>query len=175
MVVFKFIGSLLDRASAVVGAFIGSQIPSYMHQYSQRISGHIEELKLFISKVTILASQSGKSLDTYIQKFTSNEDQDFVAHGELLQSSVIRLQKLQAGLEHWVSSPLWKRPFIFFHELNAPIAKATFHDFQPNITLSVEGMCYTAIGFLAGYVFAQCVCSLFKPRKKKKKTLKDIA
>lgn len=155
MKLLHFIGTLLDRVFVVLGAFVGSQIPEFMQQYQQRLAGHVDELNHLLSQLRQTAAYSGKSLEQYIQKFTLNSDPDFARQGEFMQGVVNRWQELHQALYHLSESSLWSRPYVFVKELQVDIAHSTLASFQPGMSLTIEGLCYTGIGILIGFTLYQ--------------------
>lgn len=146
------IGSLIDRLFVVAGAFIGSQLPSFIQQYTQRLSGHVEELSRMVNTLRQAAAQSDKTLEQYIAKFISSSDPDFSKQGEFMQSMVVRWQELSISLRQLNETTLWNKSLVFFKGWSSDIVKATFASFQPSLSLTVEGFAYTAIGFFIGYL-----------------------
>lgn len=156
---FSF-GSLIDRLCIVFGAFMGSQVPQFMQQYSQRLSGHVTELEHLVEQLRKTASLSHKTLDQYIQKFLSSSDPDFVHQGHFMQGIVNRWDELnQSYLSLMQSSPL-SRPFTFLYGLKSDIAGSTFDSFQPGLSLNLEGLCYTGVGIVCGWAFFKVVSKL---------------
>ena len=157
MKMMHFIGSLLDRLCVILGAFIGSQIPQFMQQYSQRLAGHVDELHHLLNNLRQLATHSDKTLEQYIQKFATNADPDFAHQGEFMQQLVGRWQELEHALYHLVHSSIWARPYFFLKDLQTDIAQATLLSFQPGISLNLEGLCYAGAGVLIGLAFYHLV------------------
>jgi hypothetical protein len=156
----KFFSGLLDRLFLLIGAFIGSQVPEFMQQYRQRLSGHEAELNQLVDKLTQMASLSGKTLDQYIEKFMINADLDFAAQGTFMQGVVARWHDLHQTLQALAESSMWERPFYFFKYLNYPIAESTIQSFQPGINLTIEGLCYTGLGMGMAYLIYAMVVKL---------------
>lgn len=144
---------IVDRFFAVAGAFIGSQIPVYMQQYTQRLSGHLAELSHWIQEMTKVAALSEKSLEQYIEKFIQSSDPDFSRQGELMQAVVQRWEDFSQTLHHLAEAPVYSKAFVFFSEIKYEIARHTVYQFQPGISLTLEGMAYA----LAGMAVA-CLC-----------------
>lgn len=167
MSISSFVGGLFDRLFVVAGAFVGSQIPSFVTQYTQRLSGHVAELEHLVDGMKKTAALSGKTVESYIGKFTSNPDPDFSRQGELMQHLVIRWQELSQSLQNLMESTIWTRPFVFMTNWNSEVAEGTLASFQPSITLSVEGLCYTGAGILAGYLSCQLITWLIKALKRR--------
>lgn len=167
MSISNFVGGLFDRLCVVAGAFIGSQIPSFITQYTQRLSGHVAELEHLVAGMKKSAGLSGKTVESYIGKFTSSQDPDFARQGELMQHLVTRWQELALSLHNLMESTIWTRPFVFMTNWNSEVAEGTLASFQPSITLSVEGLCYTGAGILVGYLSCQLITWLIKTGKRR--------
>lgn len=157
---FSF-GKIIDRLCIVAGAFLGSQIPQFMQQYTQRLAGHVAELHHLLEQLRKTASNSQKSLDQYVQKFVSSPDADFASQGAFMQGILQRWDELNQALVQLSQSPAWTRPFVFFKELQPDIAQSTFATFQPGINLNLEGLCYAGIGILIGWAFFQLISKCF--------------
>ena len=149
---FRFIEGLSDRLFVVAGAFLGSQIPAFMHQYTRNLQGHIEELNHLIDNLIHFAQSGGKTFEQYIQKFLNSSDPDFIMQGEFMQMIEMRLHNLNEALVHLKESSIWSRPYVFIKEMNYDIAKSTVSSFQPSLSLTIEGLCYTCMGVLIGYL-----------------------
>lgn len=155
MKVFSFIGNLFDRLCVVAGAFIGSQIPQFMQQYTQRLAGHVEALQKLINQLRHMSSFSNKTLEQYIQKFKDSPDPDFVRQGDFMQGILTRWAELQQALDHLTQSSMWWRPYYFLKDLQPDIAHSTLASFQPGFNLTIEGLCYAGTGMILGWVFYQ--------------------
>jgi hypothetical protein len=149
---FRLLGGLLDRLFVVAGAFLGSQVPAFMDQYMQRLAGHVEELNYMIQEMARLASQNSKTLDQYIQKFLDSTDPDFMTQGNFMQSVELRLESFSASLAHLRDSSIWSKFYVFLTEVKCSVFKSTLHSFRPSLSLSIEGLCYTFIGIVFGYL-----------------------
>ncbi len=155
MKVFSFIGNLLDRLCVVIGAFIGSQIPQFMQQYTQRLAGHVEALQKMIHQLREISSLSHKTLEQYIQKFQDSPDPEFVLQGDFMQGILNRWAELQQALDHLTQSSMWVRPYYFLKDLQPDIAHSTFASFQPGVNLTIEGLSYAGVGMILGWIFYQ--------------------
>lgn len=160
MPIFSFFGSLLDRLFIVAGAFIGSQIPQFMQQYTQRLAGNVEALQKLIGQLNHMASLSQKTLEKYIQKFKISEDPDFVQQGDFMQGILNRWEELHEALVHLNQSSIWVRPYYFLKDLQADIAHSTISSFHPGLSLTLEGLCYAGIGMILGWIFYQILSKI---------------
>jgi Protein of unknown function (DUF2937) len=152
---FRLIHYLLDRLFVVIGAFLGSQIPAFMQQYTHRLVGHVNELEHLIQNLRQVASYSNKTLEVYIQKFLTSADSDFVHQGQFMEEIVGRWEQLRYSLQHFQQSLLWQRPFVFIQDLQSDIARSTFDSFQPGFNLNLESLCYAGLGLFLGFIAYQ--------------------
>jgi len=153
MYIFRLLNGLLDRLFIIASAFLFNQIPAFMLQYMQRLSGHIDELKNLVTELNKIAYANGKTLDQYIQKFLKSSESDILQQGQFIQSIQFRLSDFSQALAHLQESSVLTRPFIFFKDIDYNIAKSTFTSFQSSISLTLEGFYYTLVGILFGYLF----------------------
>lgn len=161
MKILSFLGNILDRLCVLGGAFIGSQIPAFMQQYIQRLSGHVDELQHVIRHLEFAAAHSGKTLEQYIQKFLSSVDIDFIHQGEFMQKTLVRWEELNLTLYHLTHSSLWVRPYLFLKELQYDIAQSVLASFQSSLNLNPEGLCYAGTGMLIGWLFFKALSNGF--------------
>ena len=165
---FKWLTTLLDRLFAVGGALLFSQIPLFMQQYTQQLSGHEAELHLQIDLIQKTAFQTGKTLDQFIHKFLSSSDPDFMHQGELMQGMVIRWHHLVEALTSLQESTFLTRPFVFMRHCDFEICKNTLKAFQMGIPLNLEGGLYAFVGIIAGFLIFFIIRQLlFFPSKVK--------
>jgi hypothetical protein len=144
---------VLDRILCVVGTVAFSQIPEFMQQYLQRLGGHLDEARRQLGKFEDAAEQSGITLDRLIAQTGSNADAAVAKLGGVMTDSVARVEELQAAQTAIVNASLWERPFVFFKNMDADIARATWQIFKPAIPTTVEGLVYAAIGMLVLLMF----------------------
>lgn len=159
MKILSFIGNFAERISIIIGAFLGSQIPFFMHQYGEQLAGHVAELQELVDRLRTLAAHSNKTLEQYIHKFTLSADPDFFHQGEFMDLMLYRLEKLHLALIHLTESSPWVRPFTFIQDFQGDIARATLATFQPGIPLSLEGLGYLIPGSVIGWLISR---SFFK-------------
>lgn len=149
---FKWFGGLLDRICAVAGALAFSQVPLFMQQYKQQLSGHVVELQLQVKAMRQAAMLTGKTLEQFIGKFSSSTDGDFARQGEIMHAMVLRWQALTDGFTALNEASTFSAPFVFLSHFNLEIAKETAGAFSPGIPLSLEGGVWAVIGIAAGYL-----------------------
>lgn len=157
MKIFSFINNLLDRLFVVAGAFLGSQIPQFIQQYTQRLAGNVDALQKLLTQLRNIALFSSKSLEQYIQKFRDSSDPDFISQADFMQGILMRWQDLHQTLDHLTQSSIWLRPYYFLKDLQPDVAHSTLESFQPGLSLTIEGLCYAGVGMILGWAFYQLI------------------
>jgi Protein of unknown function (DUF2937) len=147
----SWFGGFLDRVFSVGGAFIFSQIPFFIQQYQQNLSGRLDELTKHVQQMRDAAKLSGKTLHQYIVKFLQSGDADFSRQGQIIQEMVDRWKELtNSSLALNEASPL-TRPWEFVSHFNLEIAQSTLKSYSFGLPLTIEGLCYALVGMGAGY------------------------
>ncbi len=165
-----WVGKLIDRLFALVGAFLFLQAPLFINSYTQQLAGHVAELQIQVDSMKKVGAQSQKTLEQYIGKFLTSSDQDFNLQGKLMQEMMSRWEQFNEALASLQQSTLWERPFAFVKHFNWNIAKATLKSYEIGIPLTLEASAYACIGLVAGilcfWVIKKTVKLVFLPCKK---------
>jgi hypothetical protein len=139
---------LLDRMLCVAGAVIFSQVPEFMQQYLQRLGGHLDEARRQLQQFQEVAARSSLTLDQLIVQTNASADPAVSKLGGVMAGAVARVNELtaaQSALEH---ATLWDRPFVFLHQVDPAIARATWAIFRPAVPTTPEGLVYALVGIL---------------------------
>ncbi len=142
---------LLDRLFSVAGAILFSQIPRFMQQYIEFLSGALYEVRRQVDSIHIRASELGLSLESFISHHLNSSDGAFVASGKIMQEALERHRLYKEALEALRDSSLWSRPFLFLRYADWSLVRAM--EFQPGLLFTVETLVYALLGMLAGYIF----------------------
>ena len=147
------IKNIFDRLSVVIGAFVGSQIPQFMQQYTQRLAGYVDALQTLLNQLRQFAFTSHKTLEQYVLKFKESGDSDFSQQADFMQYILAKHQDLQQTVEHLTQGPIWLRPYYFLRDFQSDIAHSTFYSFEFGFNFTLEGLCYAIGGMLFGWLF----------------------
>lgn len=156
----KWVVRLLDRLFAVAGAFLLSQFPQFLQQYSQRLAGHLAEINRHVSLIQENVALSGRSLQEYIHKFLSFSDGDVSRQGSLMEQVIERQHQLSDAYIALQQATPFTRPFAFLAHFQTEVVKGTMVDFQPGFSFSAESCIYALIGMLIGYCFWSAIVRL---------------
>ncbi len=152
---FSLVGSIIEKLFMAAGAFIGSQIPQFIQQYTQHLAGRIAALQNLVLQLEKMANMSQKTLYEYIQKFKDSIDPDFAQQGLFMEGIVSKNNYLQDVLVQLNQSPFWIKPFNFLKNFESEIGEKTYQMFEPGLTLNIEGICYGVIGLILGWLLYQ--------------------
>lgn len=148
---WKLIDKFMDRASAVIGAFVFMQAPEFFQQYTHRLAGHVAELKNQVTLLENIANLSGKTIDQYVAKLQANSDLDISQQAIFLKNMLTRWHSLETSLSAIQQSSWFSKPYLFLYHLQTDIAWATFVDFSPGISFTIESIPYAILGIIIGY------------------------
>src|SRR5689334_6399572 len=104
----KWFGTLFERLIGIAGALLLSQMPLFMLQYTHELSGHVAELQTQVTSISRVATQGGKNLDSFVEKFIRSADPDFHAQGMLMKGMVQRWHQLSDGLTALQQAAVWE-------------------------------------------------------------------
>lgn len=149
----QWIGGLIDRLCAAIGAILAAQAPLFMQQYSQQLVGRQAELQLQIDAMRRNAALSGKSLEQLAQKFMASADIDVMRQGEVLSLTMERWHQFSQALMALQESSIWTKPFVFFYHIQVDVFSSTLQRFHMGLPLTIEGGVYALIGVGFGYAF----------------------
>ncbi len=158
----RLINGLLDRVCVVAGALIFSQAPQFIQQYTQRLGGHIAELKSQVEMIRQTAAFSGKNIEQYIHRFTSSPETDLEQQGLFLQRIVDRLATLSSAMHELQDAASLAKPFVLLGHFQLDVAQGTLQAFQPGLSLNAEGICYALMGIVIAHLLYIGASGTFK-------------
>lgn len=144
------LGRLFGLMLAILGAGSLSQFPEFVQQYSQRLGGHVDELRAFVEDFDKDARAAGKTRTEALAAFQTNPDAFVSERGRSASETILRFEHygaLQTQLDQ--ASP-FQRLWIFATTYEEPIASAAWDDFEPAIPLTIEGAAHTGAGLIGG-------------------------
>lgn len=154
--------SLISKAIIILTALAFSQFPAFENSYTQRLAGHVDELRYQIELIQEIAKQSGKTLDEFINKFIASSDEDFHRQGKLMHDEKERLIALESAIYSLSNASAFSRPFVFLIHGDPVIAKAAFKQFRFSLPLTLEGLGWAVIGAFAGYLIFTLLSKVFR-------------
>lgn len=137
----SIINSIIDRCFFTITFILGVQLPEFIQQYQQRLSGHLNEAKLQLAQFETIAQQHfDGSLITMINRYKSNSEASIVNTGELIERLTQRVQYLTNHLEQITSTGYLNQIYLFIRHLDQQIAIATAEQFSMAIPLELHAI-----------------------------------
>jgi len=132
---------LLDRCLFTFSFIVGVQLPEFVQQYSQRLSGHLNEASHHLSQFQAIAdSQYQGSLLTLISRYQANSDIAIVQTGDVIAELMTRIELFELQLSHLQQGDLYQRLYYFIIEMDIELARATAFQFQLAIPLETQAL-----------------------------------
>lgn len=127
--------SIAGAVFAAVGGVSCSQVQAFMHQYLQRLGGHLDEARRHLTEVT--QDERYRSLDE-------------TARQSLIDAAQQRTAEIQLAYDALRNADALFKPVAFLQHLDPELALRVFPDFQPALPLDAASLSYAAAGFLLG-------------------------
>ena len=157
---FNMLLNLVDRIVFTAFFIAGVQLPAFIIQYSQRLSGHVNEAKHQVLQFQAIADlQYQGDLQALISHYKSLNDETMAQTASLLINSIERQQLLEQQLNLLLNSPFIEKIYYFFIHLNQPMAQATLEQFVLAIPLEIPALVTGAV-----FAFGASLC-LFSVNK----------
>jgi len=144
----NFLVKILDRIFAACGGFLCCQLPAFMQQYMQTLSGHLEESATYVKMIEYNAHLANQTVPGYIQKFLSQNDADFVRQGKMMQDVVNRYDGFASAMTSINEASLWAKPFVFIAKAHMDIIEETYQHFTLSVNFDLETLVYALIGLM---------------------------
>jgi hypothetical protein len=159
---FRPFGELFDRIVCIAFAILFAQLPVYINQYIDVLSGALTEARILYSDVEQQAGQMGMSVDDFIRHHLDNADEVFIKSGEVYSRAVTRYQAYDEAFTALTSASVWTRPFVFLSKQDPELRKAVV--FDAGLPLNLEGAIYALAGLLVALLILGIVRRLFRKR-----------
>ena len=135
-----FLRKLDSFAAAVFAASFGvtlSQLQAFLHQYLQRLGGHLDEARLHLERIQ--TDQQLQSLETS-------------ARDALIKATELRIDALQESALSIQNAGVLSKPFVFFWKADPDIVAAAATDFQPAIPIDPASLVYAGVAMIAALI-----------------------
>ena len=143
----KILSTLFDRFLFTLTFIVGVQLPEFIQQYSQRLSGHLNEALLQLNEYQLIANRHfDGNLKTMIEKYLLNSEPSIKETGEIIMNTSTRASDLQAHLFNIQETDYIKRVYYFITEFDESMVQATFEQYQLAIPLNLPAFT-TGVGF----------------------------
>jgi hypothetical protein len=147
----------LAVAFGLFGGVVASQGPEFAQQYRQRLGGAIDELRRVVARFDEDASATGQSRDAALSQLRQNPDRLTSLQGEAIRANVQRLERLERQRQSFVEAGPFGRLTLLLREGDTDLARAAYHDFEPAVPATNEGLIAALLGFLGAYALSRLI------------------
>ena len=165
----KFISTIFDRILFTLSFIVGVQLPEFMQQYMQRLSGHLNEAKFQLQQFQTIADlQFNGDLTLMIERYQVNADQAIAQTGNVIQAMSERVSTFEYQLSQLQNTDYFNKLYNFVFQLDVPMAQATLESFQLAVPIEINALS-TGVFFAFLIVMLQSILvKLFKTLLPKK-------
>jgi hypothetical protein len=129
-----------------------SQFPEYAQQYTQRLGGAVDELRIITAEFDGAATAAGLSREQAIGRYTATQDSFVAGRGQSMAHTFSRYETLRATLAEIEGQNAWERFQSLPRYFDTDIGGRTLDNFKPAVPVTMEGFAYAGAGFLIGYL-----------------------
>jgi Protein of unknown function (DUF2937) len=156
---FKRLVSMFVGGMCAVGA---SQAPEFAQQYTQRLGGAVDELKVVVGHFDRDAAAVGLSRAGGLDRLESSDDRFVNYRGKSMRTTVERFEKLSKHQSDMRAHDVLSRIVAMVGSMDVPVAKQATADFRPAIPVTAEGFFAGLLGFLGGALGGGVLVSLLR-------------
>lgn len=143
---FRKLDSLIGAAFAGTWGAVISQFQAFVHQYLQRLGGHIDEAAR--NHRIILDSDRYKQMDAATRDIIAGDAQ-------------ARVEELKGAFDSIDGADLLTRPYEFLVNLDPVIANRTLENFKPAVPVDLESLIYAGAGLVLGFMVFELIKAPF--------------
>ncbi|HHY48440.1 MAG TPA: DUF2937 family protein [Alphaproteobacteria bacterium] len=146
----------MRRTLSVIGGLaLGlalSQFPEYAQQYTQRLGGAVDELRIITAEFESAATAAGLTRQQALERYRAAGDTFIEGRGASMATTFTRYETLRATLAEIQGATGWERFTLLPKYLDTDIGRRTLEHFQPAVPATAEGIAYAGAGLLVGYL-----------------------
>jgi len=129
-----------------------SQFPEYAQQYTQRLGGAVDELRVITEDFDRAAIAGGLDRNQALERFGAADDGFLAERGTAMTTTFTRYEQLSATLERIENADPVTRFQALPAYLDSDIGRRTLENYEPAVPVTIEGVLYAGGGFIVGYL-----------------------
>lgn len=159
----KVISSLFDRCLFTVLFIFGVQIPEFIQQYSQRLSGHLNEALGQLNEYQLVADRHfDGSLPSMVTKYLTNSEPAIKETAAIINNVSNRVSDLKSQLFNIKETEYIESLYYFLIQFDSSMAQATLEQYQLAIPISLPALATGVLLALGVTLFMYLVVNLIK-------------
>ena len=129
-----------------------SQFPEYAQQYTQRLGGAVDELRVITEDFDRAAAAGGLDRAAALGRYEASNDDFLAGRGGSMTATFQRYEQLSATLERIQNADAVERFQSLPAYLDTDIGRRTLESYRSAIPVTMEGILYAGGGFILGYL-----------------------
>ena len=129
-----------------------SQFPEYAQQYTQRLGGAVDELRVITEDFDRAAAEGGLDRASALGRYEASNDDFLAGRGGSMTATFQRYDQLSATLARIQNAGAIERFQSLPAYLDTDIGRRTLESYKPAIPVTMEGILYAGGGFILGYL-----------------------
>lgn len=146
---------MVRRLIASVGglalAITLSQFPEYAQQYTQRLGGAVDELRVIAEEFDRAAAAGGLDRRQALERYSAADDDFLAGRGSSMTATFARYEMLSRTLAEIEGAGPMERLQALPAFLDTDIGRRTLENYKPAVPVTMEGIFYAGGGFILGY------------------------
>jgi len=138
-------------------ALVLSQFPEYAQQYTQRLGGAVDELRVVTEEFDRAATEGGLTRAAAIDRYSASNDEFLAGRGSSMTATFQRYDKLRETLAQIQNAGPIERFQSLPAYLDTDIGRRTLENYKPAVPVTMEGILYALAGFLLGFAMLSAV------------------
>ena len=152
---------LIAGTGGVALAIIFSQFPEYAQQYTQRLGGAVDELRVITEDFDRAAAEGGLDRSTALARYNASNDEFLAGRGTSMSATFLRYDMLSRTLAEIEGAGPAERFQSLPAYLDTDIGRRTLENYRPAVPVTMEGVLYAGAGFIIGYFARSGLVRLF--------------
>lgn len=129
-----------------------SQFPEYAQQYTQRLGGAVDELRVITQDFDRAAEAGGLDRQTALSRYSASQDTFLADRGDSMVRTFDRYEALSQTLAQIEGAGPVERLQSLPAYLDTDIGRRTLEAYRPAVPVTMEGILYAGGGFILGYL-----------------------
>jgi ABC-type Na+ efflux pump permease subunit len=129
-----------------------SQFPEYAQQYTQRLGGAVDELRVITEEFDSAAAAGGLDRAAAIGRYEASNDDFLAGRGVSMTATFARYEQLSATLARIENAGAVERIQSLPAYLDTDIGQRTLENYRWAVPFTMEGILYAGGGFILGYL-----------------------
>ena len=129
-----------------------SQFPEYAQQYTQRLGGAVDELRVITEDFDRAAQAGGMDRQAALARYAASSDSFLAGRGDSMALTFARYADLSETLARIQDAGPVERLRSLPAYLDTDIGRRTLEHYRPAVPVTMEGVLYAGAGFILGYL-----------------------